>query len=62
MDEHLTDDELAFHRKVVADIKAAQAAWSSWSQHIAGKYELKDGEGVAEDGTIHRSPKPDAGS
>lgn len=56
MSEHLSDDELAYHRRVLVEVKAAQAAWASWSQHIGGKYQLGPKDTVSEDGVVARAP------
>lgn len=55
MEERLSEDEMAFHDKVISDLKSAQAAWAAWSSHISMKYRLRPGEGIGEDGTVHRA-------
>lgn len=52
--ERISDDEYAYQRKLVAALRAAQAAWESWAGHIATKYQIKEGDVVNEDGTIRR--------
>ena len=54
--ERISEDELAYHARLIAEMKAAQAAWQSWSAHLSAEYELHEGEGIGEDGTIYRVP------
>lgn len=51
----LSRDELAYHARLVAQQHAVNAAWQSWSAHIAAKYELGQGDGVDQAGVIHRA-------
>jgi hypothetical protein len=55
MNRELSRDELAYHEKVVAQVNAAQAAWQSWSTHIAAKYELSGGDMVDDKGQVTRA-------
>ena len=59
MNEHITPDELSYHASLIAQLRAAQAAWQSWSRHMAEKYALGPGDSVAEDGTVVRAEQPD---
>jgi hypothetical protein len=52
----LSRDEIAYHLRLVAQVSAANAAWQSWSAHIAAKYELAQGDAVDEKGAIVRKP------
>lgn len=54
----MTDDELAYHRHVLAALKAAEAAWRSWASWIATKYELGPRDSIDEFGRIIRSEPP----
>lgn len=58
--ETLSADELAYHRALVARVKAAQAAWQSWSDHIGAKYRLTEGDAISEDGDVLRRRPPAA--
>lgn len=52
--ERLTPDEYAYHDVVLQEFKAARGAWMSWQRHLAAKYRLQAGDGIAEDGSITR--------
>lgn len=52
--ELLSPDEMAYHADVVAQVKAAQAAWASWSTHLTVKYALGPDDRIAESGAIER--------
>lgn len=66
--ERITDDEMAYHAEIVAEVQWAteaqakiaqtEAAFRSWAEHLHKKYGLDAGEGVAEDGTINRVDPP----
>lgn len=56
--ERLTPDELTYHNRVMSELRAAQAAWDSWSKHLVAKYELTQGDGINEKGEVVRA-KPD---
>lgn len=46
----LSPDELAYHRTVVTQMQAAQAAANLWQAHIAAKYRLAEGTQITEAG------------
>jgi hypothetical protein len=58
----LSDDELAYHKTLVAQVKWAQdaqariagiqSAWQIWAEHLQAKYGFEDGDVLTEDGTI----------
>ena len=50
----ITADELAYQATVFADVRAAQVALTSWSRHLAAKYQLQQGDNITEDGKILR--------
>lgn len=52
--DHLTDAELAYHQQLIADMKAAQAAWQSWSRHLGVRYRLGPTDSIGEAGEIFR--------
>jgi hypothetical protein len=52
--ETLSPDELVYHQHLTAQVKAAQAAWHSWSVHLAAKYRLGEGDGITEQGDVVR--------
>lgn len=54
---NLSDDELAYHRRVIAALRAAQTVMQSWSVHLGEKYKLGPEDYVAEDGSVHRAEK-----
>lgn len=54
----MTPDEIAYHRHVLAALKAAEAAWRSWASWIAVKYELGARDTIDEWGQINREPAP----
>lgn len=59
--ETLSPDELAYHRALVARVKAAQvaqAAWQSWSEHLSAKYRLAERDAISETGDIVRTEPP----
>lgn len=56
--ERLTDDELAYHRRLVSEVKSAEAAWRSWSVHLSEKYRLGTGDSISESGEISRVDPP----
>jgi hypothetical protein len=53
--ERLTAEELAYHQIVVAQTRAAQAVWQSWSNHLAQRYGLEPDDSISEDGLILRA-------
>ena len=55
MTEALTADELAYHQRLVAQVREAQAAWTSWSRHLSEKYRLGQRDALLEDGSIVRA-------
>lgn len=59
--ERLSADEVAYHRRIVTDLKQARerlthanAAYQSWAAFLVDRYGLQGGDAVAEDGTIRR--------
>ena len=50
----ISADELAYHRRLAAQLRAAQAAWESWSAHLVAKYELGPDDGISESGEVVR--------
>lgn len=59
--DKITADEMAYHMRLLAQIKEAQSVWSSWSRHLAEKYELGPRDALLEDGSIKRAaPAEDA--
>lgn len=54
MTEHLSADEMAYHVHLVEQKRAADAAWASWGQHLAGKYQLGPQDGISEAGDVIR--------
>ena len=54
--KRISDDELAYHTQITAEVRAAQATWRSWSQHLSRKYELEDRDAISETGEIIRVP------
>lgn len=57
--ERISTDEMAYHNSVLGNARAAQAAFSSWAQHLANKYRIGDHDRINEDGTISRNvPEP----
>lgn len=58
--ESLTDDELAYHQRALAQLRAAQTVWESWASHLAQKYQLRATDSISESGLIERSPSEDA--
>lgn len=59
----LSDDERSYHERILGQLRAAQAAWQSWSEHLAQKYELRAGDVITADGQVVRAPvedEPDA--
>jgi hypothetical protein len=55
--ERISEDDLSYHRQIVAQIAQALAARDSWASHLSGKYGLREGDQVAEDGRIVRAAK-----
>jgi hypothetical protein len=53
--EALTEDELAYHQRVAAQLRTAQAAWESWARHLAEKYRLSSSDSISEQGDITRA-------
>jgi hypothetical protein len=51
----LSEDELAYHRRVIAALRAAQIAMQSWSAHLVEKYKLGPQDFIAEDGSLNRA-------
>jgi hypothetical protein len=56
--ETISPDEIAYHRQITADLRAAQAAWESWGRFLAAKYGLALGESITEQGVILRHVEP----
>ena len=58
----LSDDERAYHERMVEQVRWAQqaqakaagiqAAWQSWAEHLKDKYDLDESHILREDGTI----------
>jgi hypothetical protein len=58
----LSNDELAYHKTLVAQVKWAQdvqariagiqSAWQIWAEHLQAKYGFEDGDVLTEDGAI----------
>lgn len=69
-DERISADEMVYHTKIVerakwaqqaqAEIKAIEAAFRSWGEHLHAKYDLALGDGVDENGIITRATTADA--
>lgn len=55
----LTDDEQAYHERLIATLRAAQAAWESWSSHLTSKYRLGERDAITPQGEIVRGPLPE---
>lgn len=65
MSDRIDDSELAYHAKVIEDVKrsreaqqqalASEAAFRSWGLHLHDKYGLEPGDRVDESGQIVRS-------
>lgn len=55
----ISTDELAYHERLLAQLRSAQAAWQSWSEHLAQKYELREGDAITASGEIVRAPAED---
>lgn len=53
--EHLTQDEIDYHRKVIAQVQAALSIRDSWVAHLSQKYKLAQGDAVQEDGAVVRA-------
>jgi len=64
--DRLSPPELAYHRRVVEQAKAAQvqmAPWQHWSQYLAEAYQIGPTDTITEDGLIVRgqaAPTPGA--
>lgn len=56
--ERLSPDDLAYHAKVVENLREAQAVFGSWAQYVAGKYGLGPADTVETDGRIERQGPP----
>lgn len=54
MEERLTPEELAYHRRVQADLAALQAAWQHWAGHLSRAYRIGPHDTIHEDGTVER--------
>lgn len=54
MADVLSPDELAYHQSLTAQLRAAQAAWQSWSAHLSAKYGLAEGDSITETGEVIR--------
>lgn len=54
MEECITPEELAYQQRVIFELRSAQAAFESWSRHIAGKYRLGPVDSIDESGALHR--------
>lgn len=48
----LSPDDLAYHRAVLGDLQAAQAAWNSWLRYLARKHQLGQGDTITADGLL----------
>ena len=62
--EQLTEDDLAYHERVTAQIAQAEAVAGSWFPHLYAKYELTPGrDKIHPDGRIERGePVPSLGA
>lgn len=63
--ERISEDEMAWHRRVVADVSVtrakanvAEAVGASWFAHLAERYGLAPDDIVHPDGRIERVPAP----
>jgi len=61
--ETLSSDDLAYHLRVVGQVKQARealaqasAAYQSWAAYLVQKYAIAGGDTIAEDGAIARAP------
>lgn len=54
MSERITAAEAVYHRRALAQLRAAQSVWESWSSHLATSYNLSPGDDVDESGAILR--------
>jgi hypothetical protein len=54
MAEKMSDDELAYHQSLLAQLRMSQAAWSSWSAQLAQKYQLREKDSITEQGAVVR--------
>lgn len=54
--DRISDDDLLYHARVIAELRAAQVALDSWARHLTAKYQIGPSDAIAEDGTIQRGP------
>lgn len=54
MYETISSDELLYHQKVHSIVADAKAAHRVWVDHLAGKYNLQEGDLITLDGRIQR--------
>jgi hypothetical protein len=51
---NLTEDDKKYHTKLMTDALLLQGAQISWSNHLASKYSLKQGDIISNEGEIIR--------
>ncbi len=61
--EQISEEDLAYHLRVVAQLQGAQGAFSSWAEHLKQKYTIGpqdtiDGAGVIRRGVVTPMTRP----
>lgn len=56
--ECLSADELAFHRKIVAQLERDQYVWEMWKTHLAEAHSYPVGTIIDAAGAVHRPAPP----